>query len=129
MLDPAERRKLIAEQAAGLAKNAGVTVKDDAGLLDEVAGLVEWPQVLMGRIDAAFMDLPGEVLSTTMRSHQKYFSTEKPDGTLADRFLVVANKIGRASCRERVCQYVYISVVAGSLKKKTKYRTKRVHIE
>src|SRR3546814_16452153 len=45
----------------------------------------------MGRIDAAFMDLPGEVLSTTMRSHQKYFSTEKPDGTLADRFLVVAN--------------------------------------
>src|SRR3546814_8369361 len=113
MLDPAERRKLIAEQAAGLAKNAGVTVKDDAGLLDEVAGLVEWPQVLMGRIDAAFMDLPGEVLSTTMRSHQKYFSTEKPAGTLADRFMVVANmeapegsEVGRAGGRERVGQYV-----------------------
>src|SRR3546814_17489570 len=94
MLDPAERRKLIAEQAAGLAKNAGVTVKDDAGLLDEVAGLVEWPQVLMGRIDAAFMDLPGAVLSTTMRSHQQYFSHEKPDGT-----------IGREPCGERGCQY------------------------
>ncbi|GAB4369057.1 MAG: glycine--tRNA ligase subunit beta [Kiloniellaceae bacterium] len=91
MLDPAERRKTIAEQAAALATQAGVTVKDDPGLLDEVTGLVEWPQVLMGRIGETFMDLPGEVLSTSMRSHQKYFSTEKPDGSLADRFLVVAN--------------------------------------
>src|SRR3546814_9870453 len=45
----------------------------------------------MGRVDAAFMDLPSEVLSTSMPSHQKYFSTETPDGRLADRFLVVAN--------------------------------------
>jgi glycyl-tRNA synthetase beta chain len=90
-LDPAERRALIATQAAALAKEAGLQVKEDAGLLDEVTGLVEWPQVLIGRIDAAFMDLPGEVLSTSMRSHQKYFSTEGPDGSLADRFLVVAN--------------------------------------
>ncbi|HMA14441.1 MAG TPA: glycine--tRNA ligase subunit beta, partial [Kiloniellaceae bacterium] len=59
ILDPAERRDIIAQQAAALAKGAGVTVKDDAGLLDEVAGLVEWPQVLMGRIGEAFMDLPG----------------------------------------------------------------------
>src|SRR3546814_9215719 len=86
MLDPAERRGLIARQAAALAGEAGVKVKDDAGLLDEVTGLVEWPQVLMGRVDAAFMDLPAEVLSTSMRSHQKYFSTETPDGRLADRF-------------------------------------------
>lgn len=91
VLDPAERRATIAGQAAALAKGAGVTVKDDAGLLDEVTGLVEWPQVLMGRIGETFMDLPGEVLSTSMRSHQKYFSTEKPDGGLADRFLFVAN--------------------------------------
>jgi glycyl-tRNA synthetase beta chain len=91
MLDPVERRALIAQQAAALARAAGVTVKDDAGLLDEVTGLVEWPQVLMGRIDDAFMDLPGEVLSTSMRSHQKYFSTQNADGSLADRFLVVAN--------------------------------------
>lgn len=91
ILDPAERRKTIAEQAAALAKAAGVSVKDDQGLLDEVTGLVEWPQVLIGRIGEAFMDLPGEVLSTSMRSHQKYFSTQKPDGSLADRFLVVAN--------------------------------------
>src|SRR3546814_12878236 len=62
----------------------------------------------MGRIDAAFMDLPGEVLSTTMRSHQKYFSTEKPDGTLADRFLVVANmEAPEASARAK-------TIVAGN---------------
>ncbi len=91
VLDPAERRATIAEQATALAKKAGVTLKDDAGLLDEVTGLVEWPQVLIGRIDEGFMDLPAEVLSTSMRAHQKYFSTEKPDGSLADRFLVVAN--------------------------------------
>jgi glycyl-tRNA synthetase beta chain len=91
MLDPAERREVIAGQAAALAKGAGVTVKDDGGLLDEVTGLVEWPQVLIGQIGEAFMDLPGEVLSTSMRSHQKYFSTENADGSLADRFLVVAN--------------------------------------
>ena len=91
MLDPAERRDVIAKQAALLAERAGVTVKDDPGLLDEVTGLVEWPQVLMGRIDAQFMDVPAEVLSTSMRSHQKYFSTENADGSLADRFLLVAN--------------------------------------
>ncbi|MEQ8354367.1 MAG: glycine--tRNA ligase subunit beta [Kiloniellaceae bacterium] len=91
ILDPAERRQVIADQAAALARDAGLSVKDDPALLDEVAGLVEWPQALIGRIDAAYMDLPGEVLSTSMRSHQKYFSTESPDGGLADRFLVVAN--------------------------------------
>ena len=91
VLDPAERRAIVAEQAAALAKDAGVTLKDDPGLLDEVTGLVEWPQVLMGRIDETFMDLPGEVLSTSMRSQQKYFSTVSADGSLADRFLVVAN--------------------------------------
>jgi glycyl-tRNA synthetase beta chain len=91
ILDPAARRKIIAEQASALAQKAGVTVKDDPGLLDEVTGLVEWPQVLLGRIDETFMDLPGEVLATSMRSHQKYFSTESADGSLADRFLVVVN--------------------------------------
>ena len=91
VMDAAERRDMIAEQAAVLAKEAGVTMKDDPGLLDEVAGLVEWPQVLMGRIDEAFMTLPGEVLSTSMRSHQKYFSTETAGGSLADRFIFVAN--------------------------------------
>ncbi|WP_299615768.1 glycine--tRNA ligase subunit beta [Pelagibius sp.] len=91
MLDPAERRSIIVKQCQELAGAEGVSLKDDPGLLDEVTGLVEWPQVLMGRIDKGFMDLPAEVLSTTMRSHQKYFSTENADGGLAERFLLVSN--------------------------------------
>ena len=91
ILDPAERRTIIAKECKELAAAEGVSLKDDPGLLDEVTGLVEWPQVLMGRIDEGFMDLPAEVLSTTMRSHQKYFSTEQPNGGLADRFLLVSN--------------------------------------
>src|SRR5258707_9931031 len=59
------------EQAAA----AGLTVKDDPALLEEVAGLVEWPVVLMGAIDPAFLDLPPEVLTTSMRAHQKYFAS------------------------------------------------------
>lgn len=91
VLDPAERRESIREQAAKRAQSAGLRVKDDAGLLEEVTGLVEWPVVLMGRIDPQFMDLPPEVLTASMRAHQKYFSLLKPDGALAPHFLVVAN--------------------------------------
>jgi glycyl-tRNA synthetase beta chain len=91
VLDAAERKHLIHARAEALAAAEGLRVKADPGLLDEVAGLVEWPEVLIGRLDDAFMDLPPEVLTTAMRGHQKYFSTEKPDGTLAPRFVVVAN--------------------------------------
>ena len=91
MLDPAERRTKIEADAKALCDKAGVSLKDDPGLLDEVTGLVEWPMVLMGTIDDQFMDLPDEVLSTSMRSHQKYFSTLSKDGKLANRFIVVAN--------------------------------------
>src|SRR5690606_5506979 len=91
ILDPAERRASIAAQAAKLAAAEGLMVKADDGLLGEVTGLVEWPVVLIGRIDDAFMDVPPEVLTTSMRTHQKYFSLLKADGRLAPRFLVVAN--------------------------------------
>jgi glycyl-tRNA synthetase beta chain len=91
MLDAAERRALIKEQAEKLARSEGLTLKADQGLLGEVAGLVEWPVVLMGRIDEAFMTVPPEVLTTAMRSHQKYFSVLDEDGKLAPRFVVVAN--------------------------------------
>ena len=62
------------------------------GLLDEVTGLVEWPVILIGSIDAAFMELPPEVLTTSMREHQKYFALENPDGTLAAKFALAANR-------------------------------------
>jgi glycyl-tRNA synthetase beta chain len=71
----------------------GLSLKPDAALLDEVAGLVEFPVVLAGAIDADFMALPPEVLATAMRAHQKYFSCLRPDGTPAPRFLFVANNV------------------------------------
>src|SRR6185437_5116708 len=59
----------------------------------EVTGLVEFPVVLSGAIDARFMDLPPEVLTTSMRAHQKYFACLDARGRLAPRFLVVANNL------------------------------------
>ncbi|WP_142847326.1 glycine--tRNA ligase subunit beta [Telmatospirillum sp. J64-1] len=91
MLDQNERRAAIEAEAAKLAAAEGLTVKPDEGLLAEVTGLVEWPVVLMGSIDEAFMDVPAEVLITSMRSHQKYFSTLTAEGKLAPRFVVVSN--------------------------------------
>tara|TARA_R110000787_G_scaffold63679_4_gene143463 strand:- start:24017 stop:26119 length:2103 start_codon:yes stop_codon:yes gene_type:complete len=91
MLDPADRHAKIEADAKALCEAAGLSLKDDPGLLDEVTGLVEWPVVYMGQIDDDYMDLPDEVLSTSMRSHQKYFSTLDSDGKLANRFIVVAN--------------------------------------
>ena len=91
VLDPAERRRMIAEGAGKLAAAEGLKVVPDDALVDEVAGLVEWPVPLMGRIDAAFMDLPPEVMTAAMRAHQKYFALEDADGALAPRFVVVAN--------------------------------------
>jgi glycyl-tRNA synthetase beta chain len=91
VLDAAERRRIIREGAQALAAAEDLRVRADHDLLEEVAGLVEWPVVLMGRIDRAFMDLPPEVLTTAMRAHQKYFAVEDREGRLAARFIVVSN--------------------------------------
>jgi glycyl-tRNA synthetase beta chain len=92
VLDPARRRRIITDHSNLLAKSENLTVKDDPGLLDEVAGVVEWPVTRMGRIDPSFMDIPPEVLTTAMRSHQKYFSLLDSAGKLAPRFILVANR-------------------------------------
>ena len=91
MLDSAERREKIRVDAERLASSAGLSVKIDDALLDEVAGLVEWPVILIGDIDAAFMDVPPEVLIAAMRGHQKYFSLLDADGNLAAKFIFVSN--------------------------------------
>ena len=91
ILDAGERRKLIADLLAKTTTDAGFTLKPDEGLLEEVTGLVEWPVVLMGRIERDFMELPPEVLTTSMRTHQKYFAALDKSGALAPHFLVVSN--------------------------------------
>ncbi len=91
VLDPVERRRTIVEGAGKLAAPGGLKVVPDEALLNEVTGLVEWPVPLIGRIDAAFMDLPPEVMTATMRANQKYFALEDAGGALAPRFVVVAN--------------------------------------
>lgn len=102
MLDAAERRDSILRDAHRAAAAEGLALVEDAGLLAEVSGLVEWPVVLIGRIDAAFMDVPREVLTTAMRAHQKYFSLQTSDGALAPRFLLVANLLAADGGRQIV---------------------------
>jgi len=102
ILDPGERAEAISLALGKRAAERGLTVKDDPGLLAEVTGLVEWPVVMMGAIDPAFMDLPPEVLTTSMRTHQKYFSCVDPNGRLAPHFLLVANNIADDGGKEIV---------------------------
>jgi glycyl-tRNA synthetase beta chain len=89
--DAAERERMIESGIAALAAAEGLEVVPDRGLLAEVAGLVEWPVPLLGRIDDAFMDLPPELMRTTMRVNQRYFALRHPDGRAAARFALVAN--------------------------------------
>src|SRR5437762_4274572 len=91
ILDQDQRRDLIAAGLDRLSQKEGVKVKPDPGLLDEVTGLAEFPVVLIGAIDDESMALPPEVLATAMRTHQKYFTCLKSDGSPAPRFLFVAN--------------------------------------
>ncbi len=93
VLERDERAAIITRDATAACARDGLTWVEDAGLLDEVVGLVEWPVVLTGRIDEAFMSVPREVLTTSMRTHQKYFAAETADGNLAPRFVVVANMV------------------------------------
>lgn len=95
VLDAELRRKQIAEALHKAARAAQLTLKDDPALLSEVTGLVEYPTVLMGSIDLAFMMLPPEVLTASMRAHQKYFVLLDHKGELAPRFLLVSNMIAK----------------------------------
>ena len=92
VLDASERAEHIRNDAANAAFAAGLEVVEDRGLLAEVAGLVEWPVVLMGEIGAQFLDLPAEVLQTSMKEHQKFFSVKNPRSGRIERFVTVANR-------------------------------------
>jgi len=92
VLDAQERADAIWNDASNQAFATGFEVVEDAGLLAEVAGLVEWPVVLMGEIGEGFLGLPAEVLQTSMREHQKFFSVRNATTGRIERFITVANR-------------------------------------
>jgi glycyl-tRNA synthetase beta chain len=92
LLDPEDRAARIAHDARQLAFAQGLEVVEDPGLLAEVAGLVEWPVVLVGRIEPRFLDLPPEVLRTSMKEHQKFLSLREPGTGRIVGYVVVANR-------------------------------------
>src|SRR5262245_15419402 len=92
VLDPARREQIILADAKNLAFAQGYALVEDPGLLAEVAGLVEWPVVLMGAFDEAFLAIPPEVIRTTIRNNQKCFVLRDPRSEkLANRFVLVSN--------------------------------------
>ena len=91
VLSSEERADAIWQDATNQAFAAGLEVVEDKGLLAEVAGLVEWPVVLMGEIGADYLDLPSEVLQTSMKEHQKFFSVRNKSGKIVC-FITVANR-------------------------------------
>ena len=92
VLDPERRKEIILADAKNLAFAQGYALLEDAGLLAEVAGLVEWPVVLMGSFDEAFLAIPPEVIRATIRNNQKCFVLRDPaTAQLTNKFILVAN--------------------------------------
>ena len=92
LLDASARAETIWGEASNMAFAQGMELMEDPALLAEVAGLVEWPVVLMGQIDEAFLGLPPEVLQTSMKEHQKFFSVRNPKTGRIEKFVTVANR-------------------------------------
>ncbi len=92
VLDADRRKEIILTDARNLAFAQGLDLVEDEGLLEEVAGLVEWPVVLMGSFEERFLDIPGEAIRATIRANQKCFVLRDPaTGTIANRFLLTSN--------------------------------------
>lgn len=91
-LDRDQRKAMILEQAKAVCADAGLELVEDIGLLDEVAGLVEYPVALLGDMDPDFLKLPDEVIRLTLKSHQKTFTVRDPNTEkLAAHFVILAN--------------------------------------
>ena len=91
MLDHNQRRQYIYEEAQRIAQSHNLTLFMDEALLTEVAGLVEWPTLFLGRIESQFMSLPSEVLTASIRTNQKYLTFKDASGNMAPYFIIVAN--------------------------------------
>ena len=108
VLDATERAEIISNDLKQKAFALGLEPIEDIGLLAEVSGLAEWPVVLIGTIQDEFMDVPAEILQTSMRTHQKYFSLREPPtsgdkpGKMANRFALVANMLTKDGGKEIV---------------------------
>ena len=90
VLDADRRKNIILHDARDLAFAQGLELVEDEGLLEEVAGLVEWPRALMGSFDESFLAIPPEVIRATIRANQKCFVLKRGD-TLANKFILVSN--------------------------------------
>jgi glycyl-tRNA synthetase beta chain len=91
IIDQDERRAIIRDRASALAAEVGLELIEDEGLVGENAGLTEWPVPLLGRFDAAFLEVPPEVIQLTARVNQKYFVCRDSSGKLANAFICTAN--------------------------------------
>ena len=102
VLDAERRKEIIAQDAGNLAFASGLELVEDEGLLEEVAGLVEWPVVLMGEFEEEFLAIPPEVIRLTIRTNQKCFVTRKQGETekLSNRFILVSNIAARDGGKE-----------------------------
>ena len=93
ILDAADRKRMIMDGATKACRDAELELVEDQGLLNEVCGLVEWPVPVLGEMDPDFLDLPPEVITLTMKTHQKYFAVRDPKtGALSAHFVTVANQ-------------------------------------
>jgi glycyl-tRNA synthetase beta chain len=93
VLDADRRKQIISADAHSLALAHGLELVEDEGLLEEVAGLVEWPVALMGEFEAAFLEIPPEVIRATIRANQKCFVLRDSAGKLANKFILVSNLV------------------------------------
>src|SRR5271154_813537 len=93
VLDTDRRKDMILADARNLAFAAGLELVEDEGLLEEVAGLVEWPVVLMGEFEPAFLEIPPEAIRATIRANQKCFVLRDGAGKLANKFILVSNLV------------------------------------
>ena len=93
IVDANTRAETIRAEAKNLAFAQGLEMIEDEGLLKEVAGLVEWPVVLMGEFNKNFLSVPPEVIVTTIKNNQKCFALRDKTGKLANRYLLVSNMV------------------------------------
>ncbi|MCZ4090098.1 glycine--tRNA ligase subunit beta [Sinorhizobium psoraleae] len=92
VLDAERRKEIIAADAHNVAFASGLELVEDDGLLEEVSGLVEWPQVLMGSFEESYLEIPSEIIRLTIKTNQKCFVTREPGAeTLSNKFILVSN--------------------------------------